>query len=147
MSGSNRITSNVTGKTYKTANGNCKTKCIVYGVDCILCKKQYVGKSDNKSQKRISGHRSHVHKDTSPEDDDTDEAALANHLKTEHSLTSVEDFNSTYKFTILEVEPESLDLCEQKWVNLLVTLQPFGLNIEKPLGIADSITKQANSQR
>ena len=84
-------------------------------------------------------------------DKDTDEAALANHLKEEHNMTTVQLFNLSYSFTILQIEPGDLDKCEQKWVSQLVTMQPFGLNIEKPRGVADSIMtmsqKQASSQR
>ena len=39
----------------------------------------------------------------------------------------------------LKMNPRNLAKCEQKWMNQLVTLHPFGLNREKPCGVADSI--------
>ena len=141
MSGNNRVTSTVT-------SGCCKSKCLIYCVQCVLCK-QYTGKTDVHIGKRICTHRTHVNK--TPGDEETDESALADHLRADHNLFSVEDFNSHYQFTILEVEPANLDTCEQKWTNRLVTMRPFGLNIEKPGGVADTITtmpqKQALLQR
>ena len=80
------------------------------------------------------------------EDRDTDEAALADHLKDEHAMATVALFNLSYSFTILQIEPGDLDQCEQKWVCQLVTMQPFGLNIEKPRGVADSITTMSQKQ-
>ena len=146
-SGMKTITSTHTGKTFRTPAGNCKSKTLVYGARCIICNKQYVGKTDNRLQCRISGHRSHVKKDQVAEEDrDTDEAALADHLKDEHAMATVALFNLSYSFTILQIEPGDLDQCEQKWVCQLVTMQPFGLNIEKPRGVADSITTMSQKQ-
>ena len=42
-------------------------------------------------------------------------------------------------FTILEIEPRDINKAEQKWVSYLSTMTPYGLNIEKPLRVADSI--------
>ena len=151
MSGNNSITSTVTSKTYQTPKGCCKSKCLIYCAQCVLCKKQYTGKTDVHLGKRICTHRTHVNNLKTPGDEETDESALADHLRADHNLFSVEDFSSHYLFTILEVEPANLDTCEQKWTNRLVTMRPFGLNIEKPGGVADTITtmsqKQALSQR
>ena len=72
-------------------------------------------------------------------DEDSDEAALADHLKTVHDLTSSEAFNKTFIFTILEIEHRDINKSEQKWVSFLNTMTPYGLNLEKPLGLANSI--------
>ena len=61
-------------------------------------------------------------------------------MKEVHSLHSVDLFNSNYSFTVLEVSPRNLDQAEQKWTNKLMTLQPFGLNKEKPGGVLSSIS-------
>ena len=140
MSNKQSITSTVTGETYKTPSGNCKTKRAVYLAECRLCKIQYTGKTSNKLQTRISGHRSHV-TDFDPEEDDEDldEKALAEHLLSEHNISDVKTFNESYGFTVLQINPKNLDKCEQMWANRLITLRPFGLNREKPCGVADSI--------
>ena len=82
------------------------------------------------------GYRSHV----GYSDDlisETDERTLAEHLKEAHNFNSVDCFNSNY---ILDVSPRDLDHSEQKWVNRLVTLKPFGLNKEKPGDVSSSVS-------
>jgi hypothetical protein len=140
MSNKKSITSTVTGETYKTPSGNCKTERAVYLAECRLCKMQYTGKTSNKLQTRISGHRSHVANfDPEDDDEDLDEKALAEHLLSEHNINDVKNFNESYGFTVLQINPKNLDKCEQMWANRLITLRPFGLNREKPCGVAESI--------
>ena len=59
--------------------------------------------------------------------------------------------NVNYSFTILEFDPPDLDKAEQKWASRLVTMEPFGLNIQKPCGVADKMItmskKAAHSRR
>ena len=75
-----------------------------------------------------NGHRCHMNK-LSEEENDKDEAALADHLKIKHSLSSTDDFYDGYIFTILPIDPLDLDKSEQQWVSKLVTMTPNGLNI------------------
>lgn len=148
MSEKCNIISNVSGRNYPTANGNCRSKRLIYSASCRICCKQYVGKTDDKLQSRISGHRSHMKSsEISESSEDSDVAALADHLKEDHHLSTVDDFNNQYMFTILQLDPLQLDKCEQEWVSKLVTMRPFGLNIEKPCGVADSMMTMAKSQR
>ena len=140
MSDKKSVTSTATGESFKTPSGNCKSSNLVYLAECRLCSQQYTGKTTNRLQKRIAGHRSHVLGYTQEEDDEeSDDKALAEHLHSEHQLDTVAAFNLSYSFTILQLNPRNLDKCEQKWVSRLATLHPFGLNREKPCGIADSI--------
>ena len=143
------ITSSMTGKTYATANGNCKSKRLIYAATCRICCKQYTGKTDDQVRSRVCGHRTHVNSARRQEIiDESDIAALADHLRDNHNLVNVDDFNNSYVFTILELDPSNLDKCEQKWVSRLVTMSPFGLNIEKPCGVSDSILAMSTrSQR
>jgi hypothetical protein len=105
-----------------------------------LCSKQYVGKTVNKLQCRISGHRSFVNRIVETDNsEETDEAALAEHLRKDHNFDTLDSFNNNYTFSILELGPLDLDKTEQRWVSRLVTMRPFGLNIEKPRGVTDSI--------
>ena len=67
-----------------------------------------------------------------------DDSALAEHMKNMHGKPSINDFNNYYKFTIIEIEPKSLNKSEQFWVSRLFTMSPFGLNRERPLGVTDS---------
>jgi hypothetical protein len=145
MSGKQKIVSNVTGKTYKTASGDCKSSRLIYLADCLACKKQYSGQTVTQLRTRINGHRAH-HKAENETGTTSvlqfarlDEATLFLHMKNEHNMKSVEQFNANYTFTILELDPKDLNKCEQKWVNLLNTMEPYGLNIEKPCGVANQL--------
>ena len=139
MSHKASVTSKTTGKTYKTPAGNCKSFRLVYCAQCKLCQKQYVGRTVNKLQTRISGHRTFVNKANVNSTEETDEAALAEHLRKDHNIDSIDGFDNIYSFTILEVGPLELAISEQRWVSRLVTMRPFGLNIEKPNGVSDSV--------
>ena len=130
------IKSTATGQLFKTPKADCKSKNLVYCAQCRICDKQYTGKTVNKLQQRISGHRSHVGDTTF---DETDEAALAEHLSEDHNYDSVGLFNHSYTFTVLEISPHNLDQAEQRWVSRLVSMRPFGLNKEKPRGVADTV--------
>ncbi len=112
----------------------------MYCAQCNLCNKQYTGKSTNKLQTRIVGHRSHVGYDSDYDDiiNESDEKTLAEHLQEAHIFSSVDQFNSKFLFTVLEVSPRNLDQSEQRWADKLMTLRPFGLNKEKPGGISSS---------
>jgi len=138
MSNSSTITSTATGKIFKTPRADCKSRNLIYCAQCRICNKQYAGKSVNKLQKRISGHRSHVGDEVF--DEDSDEATLAEHLQVCHNLTTVDHFNNNYSFTVLENSPKDLDNSEQRWVSRLLTMRPFGLNKEKPGGVTDSVS-------
>ena len=72
-------------------------------------------------------------------DEDDDEATLAEHLKFDHSMDTVELFNLSFLFTILQLSPFNLDESEQKWVSRLTCMKPFGLNKEVPRGVTDSV--------
>ena len=137
MSGNATISSSSNGKVFKTPSATCKSRNIIYCATCMYCTKQYVGKSTCKLQSRISGHRTHMGDVVF--EIDNDDASLAEHLKVDHNLETVELFNLGYVFTVLQLSPVDLDQCEQKWVSRLTTLVPFGLNKEVPRGVSDSV--------
>jgi hypothetical protein len=138
MSESNFVTSSKSGRIFSTPSADCKTKNIVYCATCLHCSKQYVGKSTNKLQTRISGHRSH--KNNTAFDPDTDDATLAEHLHLCHDVTDSDSFNHSYSFTVLQISSYDIDSCEQRWVDRLITLSPFGLNKVAPNWVSDSIS-------
>ena len=76
--------------------------------------------------------------------DESDEASLAEHLIVDHGLSvpssRTKDFNSSYQFTVLEIAPRDIVGAERRWTDKILTHRPFGLNKEKPGGVADSVT-------
>ena len=103
MSEFETITSSATGKTFNLPEANCKSRNIVYCVQCYLCNKQYTGKCSNKLQTRIVGHRSHVGYSDDNVINESDEKTLAEHLQKVHHFVSVDQFNSNYSFTTVNV--------------------------------------------
>ena len=144
MSGSNTITSSVDKQVHTTPEGNCKSKGVIYAAECRKCAKQYVGQTTNQLNVRISGHR--VWMEQKKEDKEEpggfeckNEGGLAEHLKQCQNLVSGKDFNKGYLFTILSKNPSNYDKAEQHWINKLVTMSPFGLNLDKPCGVSASL--------
>lgn len=82
MSSKCTIVSTATEQEFKTPCADCKSRNIIYCAECRLCKKQYTGKSVNRLQSRISGHRSHMNDESF--DAETDDASLAEHLIVDH---------------------------------------------------------------
>ena len=56
-------------------------------------------------------------------------SALAEHLKLDHNLATVEEFNSNFKFTVLEDNPWNLDFSEQRWISRMVTMRSISWSI------------------
>ena len=154
MSGSATIKSKVTGKVYVVDGGNCKTKRIVYCMECILCELQYVGQTVNDPRTRCGGHRGWMKNSKKTEDNEDeperfrrkDEGALAEHLKAVHGLTTVDDFNRSYKFNIIVSNPNDIEKVEQKWIDIMVTMHPFGLNLDKPFGVCATTLEMLDKQ-
>ena len=108
-------------------NVTCKSSCVIYLMECCLCKKsQYVGKSEYSVNLRINTHRNDVWRTDGPPYD-------------KHFQMLGHNFNPDAKFTIIEeVYNTSLSklkirsLLEHKeefWISKLQTLSPQGLNI------------------
>ena len=140
MSQNEKVTS-VSGKDYKTANGNCTTKIALYHLKCKLCGQPYVGKTVQMISSRMCGHRHNFFElvrlnGKISEDVDKDEYAPGMHLYKDHGLQNFEDFNSNYNVTLLEkCTPSTLDVKEHFWIQKLRTLNPFGLNSVDPYGL------------
>ena len=127
----------VNGKRVKSAPGNCKTYNIVYLVQCSICKKNYVGRTVNSLHKRMDGHRSKFYEiiDGRAVDITSDEYSLGVHL-IDHGLGKHTDFNENFNTFILEnCSPSQLEVKENKYIHLLRSLRPLGLNTINPFGL------------
>ena len=121
----------------KSAPGNCKSYNIVYLVQCDLCKKGYVGRTINCLHERMNGHRSKYYDLIAGKHVDitSDDYSLGLHL-VDHGLFEHSDFNDTFRTFILEnCSPYQLEEKENKYIHLLRTLRPLGLNTINPYGL------------
>ena len=68
--------------------------------------------------------------------DDSDSYTLGIHLYKEHNCTTSNDFNKVYRVFILDqCSPSTMDVKEHKFIHLLKSLQPTGLNKSNPFNI------------
>ena len=129
------------GKNYKTGNGDCTTKILLYHLKCKICGQPYVGKTVQMLSSRMCGHRSKYYELVSNNGDigeveNQDEYVPGMHLYNDHGKRNFEDFNNSYELTLLEkCTPASLDVKEHLWIQKLRTLCPLGLNSVDPYGL------------
>ena len=122
-------------KKYRTAVGKCNSCNLIYHAKCKHCTKGYVGKTTQKLNGRISGHRGKftefLYQDVSHLNDEDNLLGL--HLFHKHHLV---EFDNNFTFTVLEkCNPRDLDLKEHVWVQKLKCVAPYGLNSHDPFGI------------
>ena len=121
-----RIT--VTYKTFKIYNKlNCKSKCLIYLMECVLCNKQYIGKSETTFNLRLKNHWKDVNKQNLLQAD-------------QHFRLRGYNFNTHAKFTLIEQSSDTnmgkelrkyrLKKREGFWIVKLKTLQPYQFNAE-----------------
>ena len=129
----------VTGKRVNSAPGLCSTYNIVYLVQCQLCHKCYIGRTINTLRNRIGQHRTHFYEIVDGKNVDfskDDDYSLGFHLSHDHNLKCREDFNNTYKVFIVDnCSPKLLEYKEHKFIHLLKTLRPLGINTVNPFGL------------
>ena len=129
----------INGHPVRTAPGTCKTKNIIYMVECLLCNKPYVGRTIQILGKRMGGHRECYYQILRNEDVDfsKDDYSLGLHLFHEHGLRDKEDFNRHYRVQILEVcSPSRIEKKEHYYIHGYNTLHPIGLNKVNPFGLS-----------
>ena len=127
------------GKQVKTAKGKCFSRCLIYHARCVHCNKVYVGKTTQRLNNRINGHRQKFYACLTYEGDridlDDDDHLLGLHLYFQHGMREKSGFNESYIFTVLEnCSPASLDSKEHFWIQRLKAIKPFGLNSHDPFG-------------
>ena len=127
----------INGKLVKAANGKCNSYNVIYLVICKLCNKSYIGRSTRFLRTRISEHRQKFYqilKGTKIDPFD-DNFSLGIHLS-EHKLCNPSDFNDTYRVCIVDnCSPRVIDIKEHKFIHILNTLRPNGLNVSNPFSI------------
>ena len=102
-----------------------------------MCNKAYVGRSINCLHVRMDGHRAKFYEiiDGRAIDVTDDEYSLGIHLL-DHGLERHADFDNNFKTFILEnCSPRVIEERENKFIHLLKTLRPLGLNTVNPLGL------------
>ena len=118
----------------------CVSRCLIYHANCILCQKNYVGKTVTELRTRINGHRTKFYDCLNYRGDrfdlDDEDHLLGLHLYFKHNIRDRKGFNASYRFTILEnCNPRSIDLKEHLWIHRLKTIKPYGINSHDPFGI------------
>ena len=124
----NTFMSQLTKRTFNIFfNLNCKSECIIYLMECILCKMQYVRKAETALNLRLNNHRKDIKKSNSI-------------LACKHFQKKGHNSNKHAKFIIIdklvnlhgskEALREMLVIRENFWIQKLKTLVPFGLNQE-----------------
>jgi hypothetical protein len=96
-------------------------------------KKNYVGRTVNSLHKRVDGHRSKFYEiiDGRAVDITSDEYSLGVHL-IDHGLGKHTNFNEN--FILENCSPSQLEVKENKYIHLLLSLRPHGLNTINPFG-------------
>ena len=108
-------------------NLNCKSKYVIYLLECTQCKIQYVGKAETEFNIRLNNHRKDIWKP------DAIPASC-------HFSAKSHNFNTHAKFILIEQirhintdkekNKERLKQRENLWILTLETLMPKGLNQE-----------------
>ena len=127
----NSGTASINGKKFTLEGGNCKLRNVIYLFLCTVCSKGYTGKTDQPLHKRVNGHRN-----CESFDGDsliTDFQALKYHAEITHGGV----FNDVYRvFVVKNVSnPSDLLRWELHFIDKFNTKEPFGLNIDNPMGI------------
>ena len=137
----------INGKKVHPASGICSTYNLIYCFLCTLCLKPYVGRTVQKLNTRCNGHRAAFYKvlrlskcanfdSMTFDQDDDDLYSLGLHLIRDHGCLENSDFNSIYRVFILETcSPASLEVKEHKYIHLLDSLQPNGINKSNPFNL------------
>ena len=104
------------------------------------CSSHYVGRSTRPLRTRVGEHRRNFYKMCEKSDfqydRDSDEFTLGHHLFHDHKLNCKTDFNDSYRVSILDISsPKVLDVKEHKFIHLLNSLTPLGLNLSNPFAV------------
>ena len=116
-------TAYVTGRNgntvYVDGNFTCRSKCVIYYINCKRCQKGYVGKTTQKLQDRMGQHRRYIERNA--------RSSVANHFNL--PFHTMEDFKVT---VIQSFHPNTSNRKileeEKKMMYYLGTIEPHGMN-------------------
>ena len=127
----------INGKKVKASPGNCLSYNIIYLFQCSVCGKAYVGRTTRSLRVRTGEHRVKYYKLLSGDkvDETSDEYSLGLHLL-DHGFKQRDDFNKIFNVSIIDnSSPKTLEVREHKYIQLLKTLKPLGINTINPFGL------------
>ena len=115
------FTSHCTGKTYtlRTA-ATCKSKDVVYLIQCKRCGLQYVGETEQALNERLNSHRSDIKRKN------IDKPVAAHFNKPGHSST---DLAVMVIDQLWGNDSVIRKIREERWITILQTASPGGLNL------------------
>ena len=122
----------------KTAPGSCTTYNVIYLVLCKICGKPYVGRTNRLLRDRIGEHRRAFYQVIKGNkiDLNNDDFSIGMHLHSDHGLVDRLDFNRHCTVCIIDnASPNRIELKEHKYIHLLKTLRPMGMNTNNPFKI------------
>ena len=123
-----KITSHITGKEHVCMNNiSCRSSNLIYCISCTKCGSQYVGQTLLRVRDRFEGHLGDINR--------------GNMLKSvsRHMCTFGHNGNADMTISVLEFikkaprSPAALIIrnrVERKWIHLLRTMAPQGMNLE-----------------
>ena len=122
------ITSSVTGRTYRTMkNISCRSSNLIYCITCKLCRKQYVGQTSLRLKLRFVHHFYSVDKEDATKPVGKHFSQM-NHKGINDMEIHVLEFIK--KPPSSEVGAQIRNRVEKRWIHLLRSPAPLGLNIE-----------------
>ena len=114
--------STVTGEMFRVlATATCKTRNMIYLIQCSQCKKQYVGETENPPHIRLNGHSSDIknHREEKP--------VAAHFNSVGHSM---EDLQIIIIEKIHREDVVHRRRKESYWINSLQSMVPDGMNLD-----------------
>lgn len=125
MHKSNTFRSSQTHKEYNILQkSTCQTKNVIYLITCKLCNIQYVGETGNTLNERFVGHRYDIR------------TKAAKAVSTHFTTNNHNDLHMNIQIIQVLDDPnrKARERVETKWMELLQSYTPEGLNSNKTLG-------------
>ena len=119
--------SSVTQETYNYFHDlNCKSKLLIYLMECKICGIQYIGKSETEFNIRLNNHCKDGSRQNAPQADQ--HFKLPNHNFNQHAR-----FTLTMQLDNMKIDKNLARLRLKKredfWIETLKTLHPYDLNV------------------
>ena len=116
--------SSITRKTYSILNTiSCGSTKIIYLITCSLCKKQYVGQTEQTLPQRMNAHRHSIIHNT--------HTAVAKHFNLpDHDITNLQIIGID---SLPTADTYARMNKETYWIHTLRTLTPDGINVKEQL--------------